>query len=209
VWLICNKRPEVSLIIGRSACDTAIDIKYLCQKKDDVEFGKFIKSSLGTSKNIYDEIEKDRSEERGDPRIQDRIQSSIKEDFATAGFSLDEVKPSDTWGFGKTKDRAKACGMERDYLFIYSNLSRFTHGAWSELIKFHIEESDDLWYPSLEYGVPRPQLIDGASILIVDATGAYLQAVAPKSEVVHRLDRMRDWFLTMAYKHEAFLSQSG
>jgi hypothetical protein len=209
VSLICDHRLEIALIVGRSACDTAVDIRYLCRTMDPVEFGKFIKSSLGTSKKLYDAVDEDRSQRRGNPAIQDRIQDSIREDYSLSGYSMDEVKYADTWGFGKTESRAKACGMTREYLFVYKNLSRVTHGSWSELLSYHLLRSKGLWYPNMKYAVPKASALDGTSLLITDATAVYVGAIAPKCEAVDRLDRIREWFLAMAYKHETFLSRSG
>jgi len=208
VYLICDHRTEVALILARSACDTAIDLTFLCKKKGDKdEFTKFVKASLATDKKIYDEVALDKKNKTGHPFIQSRIQDSVMETFRAADLKLKDVRHSDWRIFGTTADRANSTGLERIYLFIYKNLSRLTHGGWSELIKYHLKSSRGLWYPHHEYNVPRPQSLDGISIMVIDAATEYVNTVAPGFEMSGRLEATRKWFFAMAQRHEQFMSE--
>lgn len=207
VFLIVEKRQEMALILGRSACETIIDLSFLCSKLNEEEFDKFIKSSLATGRKIFDEVEEDKRKGYGDPNIQSRIQSSIENDFKEAGYAIEDVKSSDLKCFGDVYSRAndKDCNLGREYIFIFKNLSRVTHGNWSELIKYHLRKKDNLFYPNHVYDTVSPQSLDGISIMIARAAEKYVSTVASGYELSHRLKKIRDWFEEMAKRHEKFL----
>ncbi|MCH7948810.1 MAG: hypothetical protein IIC66_13535 [candidate division Zixibacteria bacterium] len=206
LYLICDHRLEIALLLGRSVCETAIDLAYLCKNLKAEEFNKFIKVSLATSKKIYDEIENDKSTNSGNRFIQQRIQTSILEDFDEARFKLEEVNYSDLKGFGTIAVRARGCNMEREYLFVFKNLSRLTHASWSEFVKYHLAKSRNLWYANHNYSIPRPQSLDGIAILVTEATENYVNTVVHGFELSDRLKKIREWFLAIAIKHEQFMS---
>lgn len=207
IFLICDHRLEIALLIGRSVCDTAIDLTFLCNKLSNKEFTNFLKSSLATGRRIFDEVESDKKDGRGHPFIQSRIQTSILEDFNEAGYTLEDVKYSDRNLFGTAASRASENDLNRLYLFIYKNLSRIIHGSWSELNKYHLMKSNGLWYPNPKYSIPKPSIIDGTSVMVLEATEKYVSTVAPGFELTERLEKLRKWFLDMAHKHEQFMSQ--
>jgi len=208
VLLINENRLEIALLLGRSACDSAIDLTYLCDKLDDNKLNKFIKASLATGRIIYDEIEEDKRKGNGNTFIQERIQYSILNSFKDTGFSMEEVLPKDKYCFGTVASRAEKCNLKRTYDFVYRNLSRVTHGNWSEFERYHLKKKDNLYYPNCNYCRSKPQSIDGISILICKAILKYTNTIAPGSELSNRLPIICDWFLSMALKHEQFLSDN-
>ena len=208
VFLINEKRSEMALIMGRSACETAIDLAYLMKDLDNNKIDEFVRSSLANSRKFYDEIEIDKGRGTGNPIIQNRIQSSILEAFSAAGYKIEDIKAKDWRLLKSVADRAEDCELSRIYIFMYKNLSRITHGNWSELLLYHLSQKNGLYYPNNAYNYPRPQSLDGISILVADSAKIYADQIAPKSEVCERLKTISDWFRAMAFKHEGFMANS-
>ena len=209
IFLICEKRMEIALLLVRSLCDSAIDVTYLCENMSDEEFQKFIKSSLVTGKIILEEIEKDKSNGVGDPNMQKRIKESILSDFSISNITPEEVSHSDKNLFGNTYNRAKKCGLEKTYNFIFRNLSRSIHGNWSELLHSHLKNENDIWMPSHEYKYPKPAIIDGSSVMVVRASQKFVKIITHNSEMYDRLNQFHDWFMEMANENERFHRKIG
>ncbi len=207
ILLIRNNRTEIALLLARSACDTAIDLSYLCFKPDKKKFDEFLRSSLAADRRVYNEVGKNKGTGYGNPYIQARIEGSIKSAFDAAGYKLEEVKPSDWKSWGKVKERAAACGMEREYIFVYGNLSRLTHGSWSGLTTYNLRQKEGYWYPNIDYAKPAAQSLEGISILVANAAQRYVSALAPNTEISQRLQVIHRWFLDMARKHEEYIGK--
>ncbi len=202
--LVRSQRNEMALLLGRSACDTAIDIAYLCTRPDNAEFNDFLTSSLATDKAIYNELAKDRRAGHASHGAQAHIEASILNAFEMAGYKLDEVKPSDWMKWKKASERATVCNMEREYIFIYKNLSRLTHGSWQELVSFHLMHKQGEWFPKTAYAKPHPASVSGMSILVADAARKYIDVIAIDTEIGFRLKVLYEWFLSIARIQDEF-----
>ncbi|MEW5924667.1 MAG: DUF5677 domain-containing protein [Candidatus Zixiibacteriota bacterium] len=203
VFLMNHNRHEIALLIGRSGGETAIDLTYLCSKMEKSDFDSFIKSSLSTGKKIYDEIEKDKKNNTHN-NIHDIMQSGIVKEFNKVGYKIEDIDWSDRNCYGTIFDRAKKCGMERIYNYIFRNLSRMTHGNLSEFLEYHLILKDGLFYPNPNFALPQAASIEGFSILVTHAAFQYAKVMAPGSEIIGRLIKIYDWFRKMAELHETF-----
>ncbi len=206
--LICDHRMEVSMIVARSACDTAIDLLYFCQARSTARLDEFITTSLAQKKKAFEGLIKDEEDGVGDTVIRERMKSSIMDDFRDAGLSLSDVESSQWRREHNARERARDCGIEVLYEHIYKNLSSVTHGSWSELIKYHLERDGESWTPNLNFAMPRPQLMSGFPLLVAKAAIAYSDSVASSTVMSDRLRTIIDWLNQMSDAHEAFLRGS-
>lgn len=205
--LTCEQRMEMSMIIGRSTTDTAIDVIYLSGRREAELLDEFIRTSLATDKEIYELMLNDEADGRGDPIIRDRIKSSIESVFNDAGMTLDEIDSRKWKRKHSTRKRSKLCGIENLYLLIYKNLSRVTHSSWSEIVKYHLERDGLSWSPNLNHAIPSPQLVGSPPILVAKAGIEYTESLTENTTLIGRFRELIDWFVAMAHKHEAFLRE--
>lgn len=205
--LTCEQRMEMSMIIGRSTTDTAIDVIYFSGRREAELLDEFIRTSLATDKEIYELMLNDEADGRGDPIIRDRIKSSIESVFNDAGMTLDEIDSRKWKRKHSTRKRSELCGIENLYLLIYKNLSRVTHSSWSEIVKYHLEMDGLSWSPNLNHAVPSPQLVGSLPILVAKAGIEYTESLTENTTLIGRFRELIDWFVAMAHKHEAFLRE--
>jgi len=203
--LTCEQRLEPSMIIARSVTDTAIDLIFLCKKNDTSLIDEFIKTSLATDKEIYKLMLIDEANGVGDEVIRNRIKSSIENTFNSVNISLEEINSSNWQRKHNTRERSKLCGIENLYLLIFKNLSRITHGSWSEILMYHLEKDEESWSPNLNFAIPRPQLINSLPILVAIAGIEYTDCLTENHELTDQLKQVIEWYRNITEEHEYFL----
>lgn len=208
VQLICDKKSEIAMILGRAMGETVINLSYLISENDANVYRDYLIDSMRTGKQVFDAVEQDKLAGVGQPFIQKRIQSDITEQFESVGISMTDPDLSGKSKWGTMEFRAKSCGMDRTYLFIFKNLSRVVHGGWFELDKYHLQKDGALWFPNHKYNYPRPQLLDGSGTMVAEATYTYLEFMVPNVELLTRIQTIRAWLLSMCQRHEEFLSHA-
>lgn len=205
--LIVERRGEMAFIIVRAFTESLINLRFLIRFGNEELIRTFQIASLAYEKKLWDEIQS----RKHDPilPIEERMLSSIEKTFARATVDLDSVSFEDrNWGESAYR-KAQQTDLINLYEFGFRTASHFVHGTWHELEFHHLRESGDDYEPAPDYTPPKPQMIEAISVSCLEVAGDYLPHIVgdSASEIVDRLDAMKNWFVGMVSEHEKFIGQ--
>lgn len=213
IFLIVEKRAEISMILLRCLVENIINFEYLIKNINTEVFKKYKQASLAREKDLRELVIKDLT--RGilqelEP-LSKRILASIEETFRRSEIS-DEEKFYKKWGIKKehltTEGKAKDIGLERVYEVIFKNTSGSIHGDWHDIDFNHLERDKNEFgqrNPNGRFIIPSPQMFS-ITVLLMESVKKYWELLG-RDEFNPRIDVIIDWFKNMDSIHEKFLQR--
>lgn len=192
--LLVNKvgnHGEVIMTLNRCILESAIKLRFFCEKATSQDYENFIKSSLKPEKEAYEQIEKNIQERGNELSIEKRMKGSIEKTVRLSGYVMRDL--SSIPQFKNYKDILISLGMGDFYLFGQGIPSHSIHGDWVELLLHNLEESGSGFAPKPEHLNPDARLICPINIFILDAIKSYLSKYFTSEEIPTLLfDRIAD-----------------
>lgn len=209
----CQKRREITVVLGRMVFECIINIKYLIKNASPDLFRSYIHYSLQHEKKLQATILANIESRGGEILdIERRMLASIERSFKASETKPDEIpqKKVRDWGGKNLFEKAKEVGLEDAYLSIISGPSHSVHGNWQELLEYNVEQSEDGFAPCLDWHTPRPQIANAIAIHAVEAAKEYLiylKYISPRDveEIIIRLEDLLTRILLLDKHHEMFL----
>lgn len=209
VYLICDNRLEISMLIARTLSDVTIQIRYLIHHIDSEICKKIIKASLAYDKKRWNEIQKRIKNKTPNP-LEKRMLSHIEKNFDDCGYKLEEIKFSKDkeWTSLKIPDMAEKVGLQDLYEFLYRTTSSAIHATWSFHKQYNLIEANGSFIPEIRFSGARPQIIEASNLMILAVALDYLELFPQEDRgtatIRAELSRLCDWFQKMSDKHEKF-----
>jgi len=163
---------EVIMTLNRCILESAIKLRFFCEKATSQDYENFIKSSLKPEKEAYEQIEKNIQERGSELPIEKRMKGSIEKTVRLSGYTMTDL--SSIPQFKNYKDILISLGMGDFYSFGQGIPSHSIHGDWVELLLHNLEESGTGFAPKPEHLTPDARLICPINIVILDAIKSYL-----------------------------------
>ena len=138
---------ETTSIIDRCIFESAVKTIWLCTKRDDESFLRFIADGLKTEIEFKEKIEKNISEQGGTPlTIESRMLKSIDNYILSSGLSTDQIVAAK-----KLPDLAlmiDEIGHDRLLYIVGQKIgSHHVHGTWPSLKLHYLQENEGILGP--------------------------------------------------------------
>lgn len=171
---ICERKLEICQIINRCIAETVVNIKYLLVEREERVRRNYIKYSLITEKELWETIISNVKQRNGDTLpIEERMQDSIQKSFDDSDMDLDDVNRSSKWK--SVKARADVVADEMFYSVYYGTASHAIHGNWQDILFNNLQKIETGFKVKLDWELPRPQIIDGPSILNLETIELFVE----------------------------------
>ena len=210
----CQRRREMTVVIGRMAFECIINLKYLLKNASPELFKSYIHYSLKHERSLKADILTNIDNRRGEIlNIEQRMLKSIDKAFKRSEVNPDEIEPKklQNWGGKNLFEKAQNVGLEEAYLAAIGGPSHSVHGNWQELIEYNIEFNENGFVPSLEWHIPRPQLGNAicyqAAIVTIEYL-TYLKYLSPKKikKIIRKLEELLSRILLLEELHERYIT---
>jgi hypothetical protein len=192
--LLCDgvsEHGEVIMTLNRCILESAIKLRFFCEKADQRDYDNFVKSSLKPEKEAYKIIEDNIRERGGELPIEKRMKHSIERTIRLSGYTINDLDSIPQ--FKNFKDILISLEMENLYSFAQSIPSHSIHGNWVDLLLHNLEESGSGFRPKPESLIPDARLICPINIVILDAIKSYLNKYFSGHKLTSTLlDRISD-----------------
>jgi hypothetical protein len=208
----CQRREEISWILGRLIFEAAVNIRYLIANFSKELIDSYVKHALRQERRLFDRIQANISERGSMLPIEDRMLKSIRRAESAAGVSLDDVDPTDRspWGGKNLYNKTQDVGLRDAYLAAFGGSSQSIHGNWNEIYGSNLDwDEAKSFTPNIKWRRPRPQMINALSVIVVGTIKLYFDFMAGEEVGGHftpLLSDLHDRIYTLVEAHEAYLS---
>ncbi len=207
----CQRRREITFILGRLAFECLVNTRYLIEKGDEKLYQVFVLSSLRHEKRLIELVEANIGKRSGTVLpIEERMMRSIENAFKASGASREDVTKEATaiWSDSNLYRRADEIGWGEYYLGLFAGPSHSVHGNWHDLLEYHLDTTGDGFIPDFNWHHPRPHMLLVLGVFGAAVLGQYADHVAGEdaSALIASLDDLGERFWSVNVAHEAFLS---
>jgi Family of unknown function (DUF5677) len=208
----CQRREEISWILGRLIFETAVNIRYLIANFSKELIDSYVKHALRQERLLFDRIQANISERGSMLPIEDRMLKSIRRAASAAGVSLDDVDPTDRrpWGGKNMYKKTEEVSLGDAYLAAFGGGSQNIHGNWTEMYGSHLHwDEAESFTPNTGWRHPRPQLLNALALIVVGTIKLYFDFMAGEEVGEHftpLLSDLHDRIYTLVEAHELYLS---
>lgn len=207
----CQRRRETTFVLGRLAVECLINIQYLTKTNSKEIYQAYVIDSLRHEKKLMDRIEANIASRGGVILpIESRMLDSIKRSFKTSGVEPAEVtkQAAKPWKDVDLYQRAVTVGLGDAYLGLFGGPSHNIHGAWQDLLEYHLQHDGEGFSPELAWHRPRPQVLFTLAKTGVVTLQVYLAHFAgdDAAEIINDLQGLWDRIARADQAHEAFLA---
>lgn len=206
-------RRETSFVFARLAFETIVSIRFLIKHFSPELIDSYVKHSFKHEVKLHNKISKNIANRDGEILpIEDRAIKSIDRSFEDAGIKLSDMDGhrERNWGGKNIFEKASDIGLEDAYLGAFAGASHSIHGTWYELYIHNLEMEGDLQFqPKLEWGYPRPQLLNATVKMTISALRDYFEFMAGSqiNDVIEvKLRNLFDRVVRVDTAHETYLS---
>ncbi|MGR3219283.1 MAG: DUF5677 domain-containing protein [Candidatus Anammoxibacter sp.] len=175
-YLHCaNRQLELAGIMVRLLFETDIRILYLIKVNTQSSIRSYILTSYRSEKESLKDLNA-KAKKRPLIPIEKRIRNAIRKELRNDGIGINELLSNRNWKVdGKdVRGMLKALDREEDYSYGFGSASRWIHGGWLELKKYHLNKNGRYYQPRLEYGDPDFRLVASMTYMCFDTLEKYL-----------------------------------
>ena len=170
-------RADVIAALNRSIMESAINLEFLAKAFEDDAFNRFVVSSLGPERELYDWIQANIQARQGEMLpIERRMLNSIDDLCRASGITIDEVKRNAGDWAGGLRERLKVLGKESQYVAMVRLSSHAVHGTWVDLYKKHLRQSstENRFTPKSDFSWVDERSLGPVTVLTLEAIKPYL-----------------------------------
>ncbi|WP_432941546.1 DUF5677 domain-containing protein [Kribbella sp. CA-253562] len=193
----------------RQFIDSASTLAYLLEDADDSgRFQSYLMDSLIAEREFLMDVRRQVAD-RGGKRlpIEERIEQSIADTFASAGLDETQIPSRKKNGWPSAQERIALLGPVAYVAFRMG--SGAIHGSWHDIVRNHLEEvSPGLYAPNVDAAPLRPQSFFAMALLGVDCARRYIERRFPDEAelVTPRYDRFVAKLNDADARHERYLA---
>ncbi|OQX01613.1 MAG: hypothetical protein BWK80_59585 [Desulfobacteraceae bacterium IS3] len=206
---VAKRQLELCSIFVRLIFETEIRLRYLLNKPQK-SFDSFVLSTFRAEKEML-KVFDDFSKERELLPIEVRMQTSILKEIEDNNLTKDDVLQNKTWDIDGKNIRAmlRDLGREEEYPFTFGLSSRWVHGSWSELMRYHLIRDNDTYNPSLDYADPDLRTTGPISYRCLNLLKEYLiwNNSDPNQIIIGVVEKLGELILSIDRKHENWLNR--
>ncbi|UPT95115.1 DUF5677 domain-containing protein [Bradyrhizobium barranii subsp. apii] len=213
---ICQRRREITFIIGRLTFECIVNLRFLLKHADDpTVFHSYVAYSMRNERRLQDKIEERIAAREGKILpVETRMLNSIAKVANASGVCIEDASASrpKEWADKNIFERAEAVGLGESYLGAFRGPSASVHGNWMDLLEFQLDTHHDegTFAPSFEWRNPRPQIAQTIAHLATEAVRDYFRHLGegPLEFIDERFDELSSRILEAMKAHEAYLVRS-
>jgi len=138
---------ETTSILDRCIFESAVKMVWLCQKRDEDSFTRYLSDGLKTELELRDRIHTDVAKRGGRTLvIEERMLRSIENYFASSGLKEDQIRSAKK--LPTMPDMIKALKLDRIVYTVAQGIgSHHVHGTWPSLRFHYLREADGVLGP--------------------------------------------------------------
>lgn len=185
---------EVNLPLMRSVYESATSLRYLLLKNDSKLFDRFVTTSLGPERELFDMMQEVSRKRGGKLRpFEQRILAQIEDVCRRSGVQIQSVKMGhQKWG-GSERDKLVELKVGERYVFSQRFPSHSVHGDWVDLVMFHLKAKDGRFGIQPKFWPNTPAIYIPVAIFVLEAVEDYLKAFfSQRPEIKLLLTRITD-----------------
>lgn len=166
---------ELAGVMMRLIVETDIRLLYFMQVKKTSAFRSYVLTSYRSDKGSLIDLNEKAKKRKLIP-IERRIRNAIRKELREDGIGVNELMNNRNWKIdGKdVRGMLRALGREGDYSYTFGSSSRWVHGGWLELKKYHLTKDGRYYMPRLDWGVPDFRVIAPVTWMCLDTLKKYL-----------------------------------
>ncbi len=207
---VAKRQLEVCGILLRTLTETEFKLRYLILRaREGYGVGNFFIGSYKSEKQMLDYFRQLKEVRELEP-IETRMLRSIEKELLEEGISEADLLANRNWNLdGKNiREILEYLHLEHLYPFAYAGPSRWIHGGWGELRRYHlIKENDERYYPRLDFGDPDPRFAGPTTITCLELAKDFLVWSHDGDEemVTFVINQILQHVLALEKSHEATL----
>ena len=207
---IAKRQLEVCGILLRTLIETEYKLSYLILRaQQGYGVGNFFISSYKSEKQMLQYFHQ-LSKERELKPIENRMLRSVERELLEEEISEDELLANKNWNLDgrNVRDILKYLKSDHLYPFAYGGPSRWVHGGWGELRRYHLHlEKNGRYSPRLDYGDPDPRFVGPTTITSLKLAKDFLgwSHDGEEEAVTFVIDQVLQHVVALEQSHEAML----
>jgi len=156
---VAKRQLEHAGIFMRLIHETEVRINYFIKAHKGKAFKSYILTSYRSERQSLIDLE-EKAKSRPLLPIEKRIKKSIMACLQKDQISFKKLKAVKNWKIdGKdTMGMLRSLDREWEYSYGFGSSSRWVHGGWLELRKYHLKRKGRYYLPRLDYGNPDPRI---------------------------------------------------
>ena len=206
-------RADIVAALNRSIMESAINLEFLAKASEDA-FNRFVVSSLGPERELYDLIQANIQARQGQGEmlpIERRMLDSINDLCRASGITIDEVKRNAGDWAGGLRERVKVLGKESQYVAMVRLPSHAVHGTWVDLYKnLRHSSTENRFTPKSDCSLVDERLLGPVAVLTLEAIKPYVarffDELPDGKTLLARIDDLRGRLLATGAAHERLTS---
>ena len=168
---------EIAGIFNRLIFETELRISYfLASKQKSRALRSYIFTSFRSERDSLIDLTEKKKRRTLIP-IERRMIRSMMRDLREDGITFKKLRKNKAWKVDGKDTRAmlKSLGREWEYSYGFGGASRWIHGGWLELKRFHLRKKRGFYEPRLEYGMPDLRVAAPTTILVLEVLLKFLK----------------------------------
>lgn len=207
---IAKRQLEICGILLRTLSETEFKLRYLILKaREGSGVGNFFLASYKSEKQMLTYFSQLQEQRELEP-IEIRMLHSIEKELSEEKILKEELLANKSWNLdGKSvRDILKSLDADHLYPFAYGGPSRWVHGGWGELHRYHLHKEENGRYsPRLDFGDPDPRFSGPATIKSLELAKDFLgwSHAGEEEAVTFVIDLVLQHVIALENSHEATL----
>ncbi|MFC1794012.1 DUF5677 domain-containing protein [Planctomycetota bacterium] len=173
---VSKRQLEHAGIFMRLIHETEIRINYFIKGNKRKALKSYILTSYRSERQSLIDLE-EKAKKRPLLPIEKRIKNSIMTCLRKDHISFKKLRAVKNWKIdGKdTREMLRSLGREWQYSYAFGGASRWIHGGWLELSKYHLKRKGRYYLPRLEYGNPDPRIAGPMTFMCLETLIRFLK----------------------------------
>lgn len=170
-----KRQLELAGVMMRLIFETDVRLLYLMQVKTPSAFRSYVLTSYRSEKESLTDLNS-KAKTRPLIPIEKRIRNAIRKELREDGIRVSELISNRNWKVdGKdVRGMLRVLGRESEYPYTFGSSSRWVHGGWLELKKYHLIKNGRYYMPRLDWGDPDFRVVTPVTWMCLDTLKKYM-----------------------------------
>jgi Family of unknown function (DUF5677) len=203
---------EAHLALSRCAAETAITLRWLVTRGDQIAFRRFRADSFAYLRRQLDKMRAEEPADEVQEGLAERVERSIEGELRAAGVTWDDVpQRPNSWG-PDLRQRCDALDQSWVYESFFSSHHNYVHPSWHELRAFHLDSSEGRLVLDPTYGGMAPIAGYVLARLVAEACGdaaGFLPCDLDAADVAGRVQATVEASQALSIEFGEFIARGG